>query len=381
METNRILLRPWRESDAATLFKYASDPEVGPRAGWPPHKSVEESLEIIRTVFRTETMWTVELKETGEAIGCVGYLPAAASNLEIPSDQCEVGYWIARPYWGKGICTEAMRLVVDYCLNEKGFSVLWGTYFPSNPASGRVMEKCGFADTGRETLCPNLEIGSDRPVRVMKLEKTSNMKTEINPKETKRAYAFEMWLNAPMPMVTLVKTMNVSHLIKLSRKSGIKFNTLMCWCIGKAAVETEEMFLLPENGKLFRYNQIAVNVVVKNNKGGINSCDIPFSDDLRRFNNDYLTLTTKTAEECQSSFLDDHMVVGTSAMIQTELDCVVNQYTDKFLNPMVMWGKYRKSLFKTTLPVSFQFHHVQMDGGDAARFLERLQRTILAAEK
>jgi len=381
METNRILLRPWRESDAATLFKYASDPEVGPRAGWPPHKSVEESLEIIRTVFRTETMWAVELKETGEAIGCVGYLPAAAANLEIPSDQCEMGYWIARPYWGKGICTEAMRLVVDYCLNEKGFSVLWGTYFPSNPASGRVMEKCGFADTGRETLCPNLEIGSDRPVRVMKLEKTSNMKTEINPKETKRAYAFEMWLNAPMPMVTLVKTMNVSHLIKLSRKSGIKFNTLMCWCIGKAAVETEEMFLLPENGKLFRYNQIAVNVVVKNNKGGINSCDIPFSDDLRRFNNDYLTLTTKTAEECQSSFLDDHMVVGTSAMIQTELDCVVNQYTDKFLNPMVMWGKYRKSLFKTTLPVSFQFHHVQMDGGDAARFLERLQRTILAAEK
>ena len=381
METDRILLRPWRESDAATLFKYASDPEVGPRAGWPPHKSVEESLEIIRTVFRTETMWAVELKETGEAIGCVGYLPAAAANLEIPSDQCEVGYWIARPYWGKGICTEAMRLVVDYCLNEKGFSVLWGTYFPSNPASGRVMEKCGFADTGRETLCPNLEIGSDRPVRVMKLEKTSNMKTEINPKETKRAYAFEMWLNAPMPMVTLVKTMNVSHLIKLSRKSGIKFNTLMCWCIGKAAVETEEMFLLPENGKLFRYNQIAVNVVVKNNKGGINSCDIPFSDDLRRFNNDYLTLTTKTAEECQSSFLDDHMVVGTSAMIQTELDCVVNQYTDKFLNPMVMWGKYRKSLFKTTFPVSFQFHHVQMDGGDAARFLERLQRTILAAEK
>ena len=381
METDRILLRPWRESDAATLFKYASDPEVGPRAGWPPHKSVEESLEIIRTVFRTETMWAVELKETGEAIGCVGYLPAAAANLEIPSDQCEVGYWIARPYWGKGICTEAMRLVVDYCLNEKGFSVLWGTYFPSNPASGRVMEKCGFADTGRETLCPNLEIGSDRPVRVMKLEKTSNMKTEINPKETKRAYAFEMWLNAPMPMVTLVKTMNVSHLIKLSRKSGIKFNTLMCWCIGKAAVETEEMFLLPENGKLFRYNQMAVNVVVKNNKGGINSCDIPFSDDLRRFNNDYLTLTTKTAEECQSSFLDDHMVVGTSAMIQTELDCVVNQYTDKFLNPMVMWGKYRKSLFKTTFPVSFQFHHVQMDGGDAARFLERLQRTILAAEK
>ena len=202
------------------------------------------------------------------------------------------------------------------------------------------------------------------------------MKQQINPEETKRAFAFEMWLNAPMPMVTLVKTMDVSRLARFSRKSGMKFNTLMCWCIGKAATETEELYLLPEDGKLFRYDRMAINVVVRNRKGGINSCDIPYSADLQQFNRDYLALTTQVAEECQSSFLDGYMIVGTSAMIQTELDCVVNQYTDKFLNPMVMWGKYRKSWLKTLLPVSFQFHHVQMDGGDAARFLERLQRVI-----
>ena len=175
LQTNRILLRPWCESDAETLFKYASDPEVGPRAGWPPHKSVEESLNIIRTVFSAETMWAVEWKGIGEAIGCVGYLPASASNLKIADNQCEVGYWIARPYWGKGICTEALQLVVDYCFLAKGFSVLWGDYFPENPASGRVMEKSGFADTGKEVLCPNLEVGADRPVKVMKLEKSQKM--------------------------------------------------------------------------------------------------------------------------------------------------------------------------------------------------------------
>ena len=202
------------------------------------------------------------------------------------------------------------------------------------------------------------------------------MKTEVQPQETKRAFAFEMWMTAPMPMVTLVKTMNVSKLMKISKKSGVKFNTLMCWCIGKAATGTEELHLLPENGKLYQYDQIAINVVVRNRKGGINSCDIPYTEDLQQFNRDYLELTTKVAEECQSSFLDGYMIVGTSAMIQTELDCIVNQYTDKFLNPMVMWGKFRKSWFKTLLPVSFQFHHVQMDGGDAARFLERLQQTI-----
>lgn len=171
METDRILLRPWMESDAESLFKYASDPEVGPRAGWPPHKNVEESLEIIRKVFTKDQMWAVVLKETGEPIGCVGYLPAAVSNLNIQEDECEVGYWIARPYWNQGICTEALRLVIEHCFNEKGFKVLWGSHFTTNPASGRVMEKCGFVSTGEETRCPNLEVGSDQPVGVMRLDR------------------------------------------------------------------------------------------------------------------------------------------------------------------------------------------------------------------
>ena len=170
METDRFLLRPWRECDAEALFKYASDPDVGPRAGWEPHKSVEESLQIIRTIFGGDHMWAIELKETGDPIGCIGYLPSTDSNLKIAETECEVGYWIARPYWGMGICTEAMKLVVDYCIRVKGFTALWGDYFLDNPSSGRVMEKCGFADTGKETLCASLAVGSDRPVRVMKLE-------------------------------------------------------------------------------------------------------------------------------------------------------------------------------------------------------------------
>ena len=203
-----------------------------------------------------------------------------------------------------------------------------------------------------------------------------NMKTEIDPKESNRSEAFRLWMTAPMPMVTLVNTMDVSRLLKVSRRSGIKFNTLMCWCIVRAANGMKEFYTLPEGGKLFRYDTLAVNVVVRNGKGGINSCDIPFSDDLRQFNSNYLKLTVKAADECKSSFLEECMIIGTSAMIQTELDYIINQYTEKFCNPMVMWGRYRKGFFKTTLPVSFQFHHVQMDGGDAAGFLERLQKEI-----
>ena len=168
------------------------------------------------------------------------------------------------------------------------------------------------------------------------------MKQEIDPQETARAEAFSLWMTSPMPMVTLTRTFNVGVLLKASKKSGIKFNALLCWCIGKAASSMKEFYTLPEQGKLYRYDSIAINVIVNNSKGGINSCDIAFNEDIAQFTNDYNRLTAQVAKECCSSFLEDYMIVGTSAMIQTELDCIVNQYTDKFCNPMVMWGKYRK---------------------------------------
>ena len=186
------------------------------------------------------------------------------------------------------------------------------------------------------------------------------MKVEVNSQDTLRGEAFELWMSSPMPMVTLTKTFDVSRVLKMSKKLDIGFNALLCWCIVKAAVRMEVFYLLPEQGKLYKYDRLAVNVIVKNKKGGINSCDIPYEGDLKQFLEVYDRKTSQVASECKSLFLDDYMVVGTSAMIQTELDCIVNQYTDKFCNPMVMWGKYRKGLFGVKLPISFQFHHASI---------------------
>ena len=202
------------------------------------------------------------------------------------------------------------------------------------------------------------------------------MKQEIDPKDTSRTQAFELWMKSPMPMVTLTKTFGVTQLREVSRRRGVKFNMLLCWCIGKVASRIEEFYLLPEQGKLYKYERLAINVIVNNKEGGINSCDILYTNDLEQFGQDYMALTQSASTSCQSSFVDDAMVVGTSAMTATELDSIVNQYTDQFCNPMVMWGRYRKGWLRTTLPISFQFHHVQMDGGHAARFLEELQKTI-----
>lgn len=202
------------------------------------------------------------------------------------------------------------------------------------------------------------------------------MKREIDPHKTKRSEAFDLWITSPMPMVTLTKRFDVSPIVKFSKRSGIKPNALICWCIGKAASQMEEFYLLPEQGKLFQYDHIAINVIVSNCKGGLSSCDISFNEDIRQFYNDYLTLTQRASAECASFFLEDCMIIGTSALIQTEIDSIINQYSDKFCNPMVMWGRFRKHWFKTELPISFQYHHVQMDGGNGSRFLMLLQKVI-----
>ncbi len=199
---------------------------------------------------------------------------------------------------------------------------------------------------------------------------------EVNPQGTTRAYAFEMWMKAPMPMVTFFKTLDVSRLIKVSKRKRMKFNMLMCWCIGKAANKVKEFFTLPVGNKLIQYNTIAVNTIVANSQGEVSSCDIPFSDDLLKFNADYLRLTRQVAETCENHDLTDSMVIGTSALAQFDIDGAVGMYSGIFNNPFMIWGRYRKGWLKTTLTVSFQFHHTQMDGVHAARFLDLLQQEI-----
>lgn len=200
---------------------------------------------------------------------------------------------------------------------------------------------------------------------------------ELDPKQTPRAAAFELWMTAPMPMVTLFKTLDVTRLVKLSRRRGLKFNMLLCWCAGKAASRVEEFYTLPVGDKLIRYENLAVNTVVALKDGEIATCDIPFSESLDQFQRDYLALTAQVRETGRSYDLNgDYMVIGTSALPQTEIDGAVNIYAGCYNNPFLIWGKVREKLWRASLPVSFQFHHTQMDGGHAARFLEDIQEEI-----
>lgn len=200
----------------------------------------------------------------------------------------------------------------------------------------------------------------------------------VDPGATSRAEAYALWVDAPNPMVTFFKTLDVTPLVRLSRQKGLKFNMLLCWCIGSAASRVKEFYLLPVGKELLRYDTLAVNTIVKNRLGEVSSCDVPYSDDLARFNSDYLRLTKQVTESCENHDLTESMVIGTSAIIDTELDGAVGMNSGIFNNPFIIWGRYHRGLLKTTLTISFQFHHTQMDGAHAGRFLALVQENIRA---
>ena len=203
------------------------------------------------------------------------------------------------------------------------------------------------------------------------------MTKELNPKDTTRAMAYELWMKAPNPMVTFFKTLDVTNLIRISKRNSMKFNMLLDYCIGKAAVGVKEFYILPVGEKLMQYDKIAVNTIVKNKDGEVSSCDILYVENLEEYNKQYLNYTIQVAESCQDRDLSsDSMVIGTSAIIDTEIDGAVGMNSGIFNNPFIIWGRYQKKWFRYYLTLSFQFHHTQMDGAHAGRFLANLQREI-----
>lgn len=203
------------------------------------------------------------------------------------------------------------------------------------------------------------------------------MPKEVNPKDTARAAAYELWMKASNQMVTFFKTFDVTNLIRVSRKRKLKFNMLMDYCIGGAAVKVKEFYILPVGGKLIQYDTIAVNTIVKNKEGEVSSCDLSYDADLNKFNEEYLKHTAQVAASCQDRDLSENsMVIGTSAVTETEIDGAVGMNSGIFNNPFIIWGRYKKKWFRYYLSLSFQFHHMQMDGAHAGAFLAGLQTEI-----
>lgn len=144
-ETERLILRPWHDDDAVALFRYAGDPDIGPVAGWPSHTSVENSLEIIRTVFAAPETYAVVLKDTAEPVGSCGIMFSdSLHSADMKQGEAEIGYWIGKPYWGRGLIPEAVKALLSRCFNDLALDTVWCGHYDGNVKSKRVIEKCGF---------------------------------------------------------------------------------------------------------------------------------------------------------------------------------------------------------------------------------------------
>ena len=144
LKAERLILRPWKESDAEDLYKFASDPDIGPITGWSPHKSVDESREIIKNVLSGDEAYAVCLKEDGRAIGAIELIPFGVSDLAKGRDECELGYWIGKPFWGRGLIPEAAKEMLRRAFEDLNMNKVWCGYYDGNEKSKRVQEKLGF---------------------------------------------------------------------------------------------------------------------------------------------------------------------------------------------------------------------------------------------
>lgn len=196
---------------------------------------------------------------------------------------------------------------------------------------------------------------------------------EIDPATTPRAASYEAFINAPMPMVSMFQEKDVTRLVKKSKK-GYKYNMLMCYCIGQAAKRMPEMLLQICDKTMLKYDKYAIDVIVGNKNGMLSYCDVPVVDDLEEFNRLYLERTAECARECKDMYITDASIICTSALVKYEIDGIVNLYHTVYDHPFLAWGKYTKKWFRVKQKLSFQWHHVILDGGHACRFMEELQR-------
>ena len=204
---------------------------------------------------------------------------------------------------------------------------------------------------------------------------------EVNPALTSRAQSFALFASAPMPMLTVFKTLDVTKAVKKAKRRKVKLNALLCHAVYLAAKDINEMHYLVKDGKLFFSKELSVGLVVKGKDGKLLNCDVPASENFSVFYSDYNRVIEKALEENEPQEDTERVSIGTSAILTGSIDGLVNLYSPAFTNPFLVWSKYENKFLRKKLKVSFQFHHAQLDGAEAVLFLENLQKVLSKADK
>lgn len=198
----------------------------------------------------------------------------------------------------------------------------------------------------------------------------------VTPKEANREIQCEMWKDAVVPTVMVGRLFNLTHVVRKSRRTGVKLHALMMYCVGMAVRNIPQFYYLYDQGNFRLYDSLNVQTVVLNKNNTLNFCDVPFSENFDEFYENYKRNMAIVYNTCENLFNESSMSVATSAVVQTELDSLSNQYTG-WHNPFVAWGRYRRNFWgRCRAQIFLQFDHRQMDGLHVAAFYNNLQRIL-----
>ncbi|MCQ2285822.1 MAG: CatA-like O-acetyltransferase [Bacteroidales bacterium] len=199
---------------------------------------------------------------------------------------------------------------------------------------------------------------------------------EIDPEQTQRAESYKEFVISPMPMVTIFKTIDITKMIKFCNRKGYKYNMVFCYCIGQASKKMPELLYQMKDKTMLKFDKFAIDVIVNNKNGQLGYCDVPVIDELEKIKRPYLESTAAVSERSKNKYITDASIICTSAIVKYDIDGVVNQYHPIYDHPYLAWGKFTKHWFRTHLKLSFQFHHIIIDAGDACRYIEEIQKVI-----
>lgn len=384
LETKRLILRPWEDSDAESLYVYAKDPEVGPIAGWPPHTSVENSLWTIQNVLRNPESYAVVLKERNEVIGSISILTGESSNLKLTETEAEIGYWIGVPFWGQGLIPEAIKEVLRHAFMTYQYTSIWCGYFEGNTKSKRAQEKCGFHFQRIEKDIPwplMNDIRTEYITCITKEEWEQGYRV-VDLSDYYRKGVYTHFTKDCRCSTSMTASIDVTKLIENSKRTNTEFYINFLYALGKVLNSREDyrMQYLYEKNELIVYEKI-------------NPCHYIFHDDTEtctvaytEFEYDYhlfyknVMADIERAKQTREYGLDQSghpNYFDASYISWISYDSLNIELPDgyPYYLPIVNWGRYRKENESYKMPVSIRLNHAVADGYLVANVLRKLEQT------
>lgn len=390
LETERLFLRPWEDSDAEELYQYAKDPAVGPVAGWPVHTSAENSLEIIRNVLSEPETYAVVLKETGKPVGSVGIMRKGSAPMS--DTEAEIGYWIGVPYWGKGLIPEAVRELQRRCFEDLGCTAVWCGYFDGNEKSKRVQEKCGFTYHHTEENKTCAISGALRTEHFTYLTKDEWLKNKkpsglpykiLDLESYYRRGIYRHFTEDCKCSTSITSRLDVTDLYDYSKKTNTKFYINFLYLLSRVLNSRDDyrMVYRWQTNDILVYDKI--NPIQYIFHEDTETCSPVYTEYFEHYNQFYHVCAADIAKAKQTreyglDYAGHPNWFDASYISWLSYDSLNVELPDGYLHfmPIINWGRFRDENGRKMMPLTVRLNHAVADGYLVAKVFSLLEEEI-----